>query len=90
MKEGISATEKVIRRALKNGVKTVTGGAAKAVLADQVTKVLTYEKDGVNFLLVLQSDVAGRDLNWTTDGRHDEFAGYVESIRSKMKEVGEL
>lgn len=83
----LSATERVIRRSLKNGIKLQPGISATAIDGKSVpAKVLTYERDKDNFMLVLQSDVAGRDLAWPANDRYEEFASYVETIRAKMLE----
>ncbi|VAX20207.1 hypothetical protein MNBD_NITROSPINAE04-1747 [hydrothermal vent metagenome] len=84
MNEKFTGTDRVVFRSLKNGIKMVTGQSNKAVYGDGESKTLTYEKDRSQFMLVLQSDIAGRDTRWTTDSGFTEFEEYVESVKKRM------
>ena len=84
VKQNLTLAEKVIRRALRNGIQQGSSRVNKAVTGIAKVRKITYETDRANFMVVLQADVADRDPQWPKDSRSDEFVSYVESIRKKM------
>lgn len=80
-----SPMERLIRRCLKNGIKTLSGQDSRPHSATAGhAQVVTYQNDHATFLALLQYDAAHLDPTFDQGQRPQEFAALVEKIAATM------
>lgn len=84
MRQKNAPMERIIRRALSNGIKSITGLGDRVKPADGVSKLVTYQGHKETFLALLQADAAQLDHTFDQGQRAGEFAALVERVHQKM------
>lgn len=84
------AIERLIRRCLKNGIKTLGGSNNQLKPVVAAPRIVTYQGDRATFLVLLQYDAAHVDHHFDQGQNAEEFVALVEKVAQGMREAGEL
>ncbi|NGZ28099.1 MAG: hypothetical protein G8345_14565 [Magnetococcales bacterium] len=77
--------ERLIRRCVKNGIKTISGQDNRLnPVGGGQPRLITYQGDRATFLALLQYDAAHLDSSFDQGARAIEFAQLVERIASEL------
>lgn len=81
----LSPMDRIIRRALTNGIKSITGLGDRVKPAEGISKLVTYTSHRETFLVLLQADAAQLDHSFDQGRRAEEFAALVARVHEQMQ-----
>lgn len=83
-KEG-TPLERLIKRSLRNGIKTIGGQDNRVNPSLASPKLLTLENDRIAFITLLQADAAHMDNTYDQGANREQFEALVDATAAAMK-----